>query len=254
MKDAIKYSIIVIVFIICLLGALQALPSDQKVDSSNNTAKVAVILPHPDDETVGLGGNIQILKANGKYIHCVLMTSGNSVWSKLKPVQNYYNIPIPKNANATEFKKLIREDSFMRVMKLWGLEYEMKGFNDGGLNSDIVFETMENLYLQEGYTEFYTVTGDRDPDHKACYDAMKRMIEKYPNLKYREFPIYYYHMNQRIPLTLTNNYTDVDVSKYASQKKAAFQIYYNINTIAPEFYPYSDGLIRESPERVYYVN
>lgn len=249
--------IIILLAALFLLGSLQANQINQTSNNTNNTTsnnKVAVIVPHPDDETIGMGGNIQILKENGSQIHCVLMTSGNSLWSKLRPVKNYYNITIPENASKADFKKLVREDSFKRVMDLWGLEYEIKGLNDGELTADIAFNTMENLYLKQGYTEFYTVTGDGDSDHRACYDAMKRMMEKYPNLKYREFPIYYYHASRNTPLALTDNYTDVNVSKFISQKKAAFQVYYNINTITPQFYPYSNGVKQASPERIYYIN
>lgn len=139
-------------------------------------------------------------------------------------------------------------------MDLWELEYEMKGIDDGFLSTDTAFKTMEDLYINGNYTEFYTVTGDGNSDHRACYKAMKMMMEKYPNLKYRQFMVYYYGNSRKSPVTLTDNFTDVDVSKYESQKKAALQIYYNINTIIPGFYPYSDGLVQLSPERVYYIN
>ncbi|MGZ7070755.1 MAG: PIG-L deacetylase family protein [Methanobacterium sp.] len=260
MNNKVKYGfltgMIIILIAIFLFGSLQANPTgtNQTVNNTTSSNKVAIILPHPDDETIGMGGNIQILKANGSQIHCVLMTSGNSVWSKLRPVKNYYNVTVPQNASQADIKKLIREDSFKEVMDLWGLDYEMKGLNDGGLTADMAFNTMEDLYLKDGYTEFYTVTGDGDSDHRACYEGMKRMMDKYPNLKYREFPIYYYHYSRDSPLALTNNYIDVDVSKYVSQKKAAFQVYYNINTIIPAYYPYSDGLKKASPERIYYIN
>ncbi len=260
MNKKIKYGLlsgVIIVFVTLLIvGSLVANPngSNQTVNNTTSSNKVAIILPHPDDETIGMGGNIQILKSNGSDIRCVLMTSGDAVGSKLRPVKNYYNITIPENASKTETKKLIREDSFKRVMDLWGTEYEMKGIDDGTLTADMVFKTMEDLYLMDNFTEFYTVTGDENPDHRACYDGMKRMMEKYPQLKYREFTIYYYRASRSTPLALTDNYADVDVSKFISQKKAAFQVYYNINTITPEFYPYSDGLKQASPERIYYIN
>lgn len=254
MDNKIKYGFLTAIIVIFLLGYLQVNPINQTVNNTTSKTKVTVILPHPDDETIGMGGNIQILKANGSHIHCVLMTSGNDISSGLRPVTNYYNLTLPENANKSDVKRIIREDSFKRVMRLWNLEYEIKSIDDGYLSTNIAFKTMEDLYLQGNYTEFYTVTGDGNPDHYACFEAMKRMKEKYPDLKYREFPIYYYQSGRKTPLTLTNNYTDVDVSKFKGQKKAAFQIYYNINTIIPEFYPYSDGLMQVSPERIYYIN
>jgi LmbE family N-acetylglucosaminyl deacetylase len=246
-----------------LLGSLQADSNKQSNNQSDNEKnagnqtnvhKVAVIIPHPDDETIGMGGTIQMLKENGTPVHCVLMTSGNAVGSGLRPIKNYYNVSLPENASSTEKKKLIREDSFRRVMDLFGCDYETKGIDDGDLNSSTVFGTMEDLYIKGCYTEFYTVTGDGNPDHQACYQAMKEMKVKYPDLKYREFPIYYYNSMRRKPLPIVNNSTEIDVSKYITKKKEAFQIYYNINTIIPQFYPYSDGLIQASPEKIFYIN
>lgn len=256
MNQIVKYgflSVIIIVLVILFLSTFQANLGNITKNNVNKT-KVAIILPHPDDEVIGMGGNIQILTENGCQIYCVLMTSGNDVSPGLRPVKNYYNVSIPPDADKAETKKLIREDSFKRVMNILEVPYEMKGITDGYLSTDTAFKTMENLYLEGNFTEFYTVTADGSPDHLSCYRAMKKMKEKYPNLKYRQFPIYYYHKDRKNPITLSSDYKDIDVSKYKSKKMEAFKIYYNINTLIPEFYPYSDGLIQSSPERIYYIN
>ncbi len=224
------------------------------VNATPDNGKVAVILPHPDDETIGVGGTIQMIMDNGNTVHCELMTSGNAVGSQLRTVENYYGVNISANSSEAYRKKLIREDSFKRVMAIYGCQYNIEGYDDGSLNSDIVFTAMEDLYLKGGYTTFYTVTGDINGDHLACYQAMIRMKEKYPQLKYREFPIYWYRSSTPEPMAITNNYTDIDVTKYISKKQQAFQVYYNINTILPSFYPYSTGAISSSPERIYYIN
>ena len=223
--------------------------------NSSSPEKVAFIIPHPDDETIGAGGTIQRIMENGSTVHFELMTSGDAVTSQLLTVTNYYNVAIPANANSADKKKLIREDSFKQVMGIFGCSnYNIQSFDDGALNSEVVFTTMENLYLKEGYTVFYTTTGDGNGDHLACQQGMAKMKEKYPNLKYRQFPIYYYHATRSTTSALTNNYTDVNVNNYATKKKSAFQVYYNIHTILNTFYPYSDGLYSISPERIYYIN
>jgi len=228
---------------------------NETVNTSSTPEKVAFIIPHADDETIGAGGTIQRIMEDGSPVHFELMTSGDAITSQLLTVTNYYNVPIPANATASERKKLIREDSFKQVMKIFGCtSYNIHGFNDGALNANVVFVTMENLYLNEGYTVFYTTTGDGNIDHLACQQGMKMMMDKYPQLKYRQFPIYYYHANRAVTSALTNNYTDINVNQYAAKKKSAFQVYYNIHTILNTFYPYSDGLYSIGPERIYYIN
>ncbi|MDR2831293.1 MAG: PIG-L family deacetylase [Methanobrevibacter sp.] len=242
--------------------------------------KVAFIIPHADDETIGAGGIISMLSNSGCKLHFDLMTSGNKIGvgtisvddyykanvSKMHylgdignntiKIDNYYNVNISKNVSEGDRKGIIREDSFKQVMKVINVtNYKTHGFDDGALTTDEVFSVMEELYLKDGYTTFYTTTGDGNPDHHACHEAMKKMKEKYPNLKYRQFPIYYYFMgrgrtNPTQPLNY--NYIDVNVNKYGNMKKRMFSVYYNIHIILPSFYPHSDGLISDGMERIYY--
>lgn len=266
-KRIIDKRIIILILAVIMIIAVALFPTfstnsttgNSTSGSSSNSAsseeKVAFIIPHPDDETIGAGGTLQKFLENGTKIHFELMASGDGQGATLLNVTNYYKISIPANSTAKTSKELIREDSFKRVMAIYGTDdYNIQGYDDGAVTPEAVFTTMENLYLNEGYNVFYTVTGDGNSDHLACYNGMKMMKEKYPNLKYREFPIYYYHTARPASMALTNNYVDENVYKYAAKKKLAFQVYYNINTIKPIFYPYSDGLYSISPERIYYIN
>ncbi|MDR1820172.1 MAG: PIG-L family deacetylase [Methanobrevibacter sp.] len=218
--------------------------------------KIAFIIPHADDETIGASGIILMLLNSGYKLHFDLMTSGNGIGSNTLKVHNYYNCEHQPNESERGIKGRIREDSFKQVMKIINVtDYKLHGIDDGALNTDQVFSVMENLYLKEGYKIFYTTTGDRNPDHHACHEAMKRMHEKHPNLKYRQFPIYYYfydHGKTKPTQSLFNNFIDVGVDVYAGTIKEMFQVYYNIHTILPTFYPRSNGVISFSPERIYY--
>jgi LmbE family N-acetylglucosaminyl deacetylase len=222
-----------------------------------NSEKIAFILPHADDETIGAGGVISMLAEKGYTLRFELMTSGNAIANGMLIVNNYYNVSIPKNASEKDRKGLIREDSLKQVMKIFNItNYTFHGIDDGALTPDVAFKVMENLYLKEGYKTFYTPTGDGNPDHNACHQAMKKMQEKYPDLNYRQFPVYYYLKDgnriKTIPEPLNSKYIDLNVDKYANKKKEMFQVYYNVNMLLPIFYSHSDGLIAFGPERIYY--
>ena len=216
--------------------------------SSNN--KVVIIAPHPDDETIGMGGLIQKLKSEGKDVHVVVMCSGNGITDKVPLTYNYYNLTIPANATQADRKAIIREDSFKRVMSVYNTSYEIIGLNDSGTTDQNVFDVMERM-KNEGYTEFYTTTGDYNVDHLHCADAMNLMMQKYPQLKYRQFPIYWHAANngpERFPPTpLVNNYTDFNITAYNSEKLDALQVYYNIQIFPVNTY-------QTDIERIYYLN
>ena len=102
-----------------------------------------------------------------------------------------------------------------------------------------------------GYDEFYTTTGDYNLDHQHCADAMKLMMEKYPQLKYRQFPIYWHAADngpeKYVPTPLVNNYTDYNVTKYLPKKLEALKVYNNIQIFAVRTY-------QTDIERIYYLN
>jgi len=193
-----------------------------------------------------MGGLIQKLKNEGKEVHVVLMCSGNAISSKLPLTVNYYNLTIPTNASAADRKKLIREDSFVRVMNIYGVSYDIIGLDDGGTTVENVFNEMEKKY-KEGYGIFYTTTGEMQIDHTHSANALKMMMEKYPQLKYRQFPVYWHASKRFKPTPLVDNYTDYNVTEYLPKKLEAFQIYYNI-----QIFPV--GLYQKDIERIYYLN
>ncbi len=218
-------------------------------ESFENSNKVVIFAPHPDDETIGVGGFIQRLKNQGKDVHVVLVTSGNFVSDKVPLCNNYYGLNIPANVSPEERKKIIREDSFKRVMNIYGVSYEMIGQDDEKTTDQSVFDVMDRM-RREGYTEFYTTTEENNSDHLHSANAMKLMMEKYPQLKYRQFPIYWHATNngpdRYKPKPIVNNYIDYRAENFAG-KLEAMQVYNNIQ-IFPLFKYNADV------ERIYYLN
>jgi LmbE family N-acetylglucosaminyl deacetylase len=240
----------ILIFVIVFIGLVFSygyMSADHSTNVQTSYNKVVIFTPHPDDETIGMGGLIQKLKSEGKEVHVVVMCSGNGVVNNL---YNYYNVPVLSNANPAESKKIIREDAFVRVMNLDGVSYEIIGIDDGGATDENVFKVMNRMYYK-GYGEFYTTTGDYNIDHQHCADAMKIMMEKYPKLKYRQFPVYWHAADNGtvrfVPAPIVNNYTDYNVSEYLPKKQEALQFYYNIRL-------FPDSRYQTDLERIYYLN
>ena len=241
---------LILIFGIILIGSVfsyEYINADHSTNAKTSYNKVVIFTPHPDDETIGMGGLIEKLKSEGKEVHVVVMCSGNGVVNNL---YSYYNVPVLFNATPAESKKIIRKDAFVRVMNIDGVSYEMIGIDDGGTTDENVFEVMNRMYY-EGYGEFYTTTRDYNIDHQHCADAMKIMMEKYPQLKYRQFPVYWHAADNGsvrfVPSPIINNYTDYNVSEYLPKKLEALQVYYNIQLFPANRY-------ETNIERVYYLN
>lgn len=256
MKQRTTFLILILLAVIIISGmslslnvgnSTNSLFAGQNDSHLNSSSRVVIIAPHPDDESIGAGGLIQKLKKEGKEVHCVLLTSGNSITNKVPICDNYYGLNVGANATLSERKKIIREDSFKRVMSIYNCSYEMLGIDDGKTEDEIVFNVMDRM-RKEGYGEFYTTTGDYNTDHLHCHNAMKLMLEKYPELKYRQFPIYWHASPKYKPMPINaDNYTDYDVTEFLPKKKEAFEVYYNINI-------FKRGSYNQDIERIYYIN
>jgi LmbE family N-acetylglucosaminyl deacetylase len=258
MKQYINNPVLILIILIIISGVILSSDNNfqliagqngsvQNVSHVNSSNKVVVILPHPDDESIGMGGVIQKLKNEGKEVHCVLLASGNGITDKVPLCDNYYGLEIPQNATKAERKKIIREDSFKKVMAIYNCSYELMGLDDGSISNDTAYKIMEDKY-REGYSEFYTTTGDYNIDHLGCHNAMKSMLEKYPQLKYRQFPVYWHASPKYKPVPIAaENFTDYDVKEFLPKKKEAFEVYYNIGI-------FNRGLYGLNVERIYYIN
>jgi LmbE family N-acetylglucosaminyl deacetylase len=241
---------LILIFIIILIGAVlsyEYLNNENSTNVQTSYNKVVIFTPHPDDETIGMGGMIQKLKNEGKEVHVVVICSGNGVGENL---DSYYRIPILANATSADRKKDIREDAFIRAMNVYGVSYEIIGLDDGGTSVIDIFKVMERMY-NEGYGEFYTTTEDYNIDHQHCSDAMKLFMKKYQKLKYRQYPVYWHAADngseRYVPMPIINNYTDYNVTEYLPLKQEALQVYYNI-----QLFPV--GRYQTNIERVYYLN
>ena len=164
--------------------------------SINSSDKILVVAPHPDDESIGVGGLISIYS---KQVDVAIMTDGrygNEVYE-------------PQNM------KRIREKELIAAMKIVGVKnYKLYGVEDGTLiNNAEVFESIDySKYMHV----FLPNPEDNHSDHTACY---KYVIN---NIKKRELSgiqVYQYEVHK----PLSDGDCHLDISEVIENKVAMVQ-------------------------------
>jgi LmbE family N-acetylglucosaminyl deacetylase len=78
--------------------------------------RVVVLAPHPDDETLGMGGSLRILTESGKKVKVVILTAGEKADPKVTEKQEYSST---------------RKKEALKAFKMLGVtDYDFLGFPD----------------------------------------------------------------------------------------------------------------------------
>ena len=96
-------------------------------------ARTLVVAPHPDDETLGAGGEIEKAIAKGQQVKVVVLTSGDGY---KRCVMENYNVLSPKPADYRRLGEQ-RHAETVAAMKHFGVKEEdviFLGYPDGGVN------------------------------------------------------------------------------------------------------------------------
>ena len=129
--------------------------------------KVAIIVPHGDDEALGFGGAIQKHVLNGDIVTVTICRSTHDERTKTQLSDSHKAKEILKYHNIRHL--LISEDTISnRPLDLYkALEKELSD-----INPDIL------------YTTFW---GDNHQDHSITYDAVRRLARVWGPLKVKNF-------------------------------------------------------------------
>lgn len=159
-----------------------------------NDESVLIIAPHPDDELIGLGGTLQLLKENNCKVHIVYATTGH----------------------AEKKDKIIEEAA--SVCKFLGVQYTFL-FNDPNkldVSEGLKIEKIiRKLKVQHLFTTF--IMDDHD-DHKRVNELIYPIVRDVKQMK-----IWMYQIYTSIP----PNYV-VDITEVASKKYKALSMYKNV--------------------------
>jgi len=156
------------------------------------TDKILVVAPHPDDESIGVGG---LLISYPERCEVIVMTDGRYADSKINP----------------EKMKEIRRNEFCKAMEKAGItSYYFLNYEDGTLVEH------QNCFSKVDFSKYSLVflpnPNDNHGDHTAaCEYAIERMKQQ----KMYDIKVLLYEVHT--PLHEVNTY--IDISKIVEHKK-----------------------------------
>ncbi|MEJ5339291.1 MAG: PIG-L family deacetylase [Aquificaceae bacterium] len=190
--------------------------------------KILVLAPHPDDELLGCGGTICVLKEMGKEIHTIFLSVG-------------------EKAGNPEIRKMealkVREELGYDRVEFWT-------YPDGGLKfyeQDIKEKIKTYAIKQDVDFIFSTAPYDFHEDHRILGSLCIKLHTELPTIKFSFYSVYN---------DIIGNF-NVDVSKYMDRLIKSISMYKNS---LKELYGIGDkfisirkfnGLILRYPRRFY---
>ncbi len=94
--------------------------------------RLLVVAPHPDDETLGAGGLMQRVRAQGGQVHVVYLTDGDGYPEGVR-VEDHIETPVARDYRGYGRRRRAEARAALNALKLGGYAYTFLSFPDGGL-------------------------------------------------------------------------------------------------------------------------
>ena len=184
---------------------------------------IIVFSPHPDDETLGVGGTIAKEAKKGQRILVVIMTDGRHAFTTMG---------IDSDPSPEELKE-IRKKELTKALEMLGVNEEnlfFLNFEDGTLehNESLAEEKTITVLAKNPPSEVYfTYAKDAHADHRATNRIVRKAIKKsgFAPIKYQYCICRPHSRIVRLMDSFANffryNMLRVDVSEFVDLKKAA---------------------------------
>ncbi len=119
---------------IALALPVWAAETDQAALAVGQGERLLVVAPHPDDETLGAGGLVQRVHAQGGSARIVLVTAGDGY---VEAVVHETGKPRPRPAEYIRYgeRRLLEARAAVRQLAPDGVRLQFLGFPDGGLEA-----------------------------------------------------------------------------------------------------------------------
>ncbi|MBL4678151.1 MAG: PIG-L family deacetylase [Mucilaginibacter sp.] len=187
-----------------------------------NVRSCLVLAPHPDDESLGCGGLIALLREQGSQVTIVVTTDGS---------QSHPNsIRFPENLRVE-----LRKKEIILALSILGVEkndiYFLNGRDSGLPYPDMpgfsAFKEQISSIIEKVNPQLCLVPYELDPhcDHRATWQMLNAALADVDNngITVWEYPIWLYHLAQPadIPDPGNGELLYLEISKYIERKKAA---------------------------------
>lgn len=132
------------------------------------THHLMVIVPHPDDETLGAGGLIRSMASAGIPVSILAVTDG----------ENAYDIPEDQRKALAE-QRIAEQEAALSILSVQSDQILRLHLQDSGLH-ECTGELTEHLIaaVKPGMTLLAPWIGDFHPDHVACARAATHVAER----------------------------------------------------------------------------
>ncbi|WP_017298794.1 PIG-L deacetylase family protein [Nodosilinea nodulosa] len=189
-------------------------------------APVLVVAPHPDDETLGCGGAIAALRAQGQSVSVLVVSDG----TRSHPRSRLY--PAPRLAQ-------VRQAETLAALSLLGVatsQVVFLGLPDGavpaGVSRDnplaqVALDRCQNYLAQvTPGTVFLPYRHDPHRDHRATWSLMQAAIAGLPEPPRQiEYPIWDWDPTQRQPLEGRYRPWRLEIAPFVDLKRRAIACY-----------------------------
>ncbi len=180
-----------------------------------------VVAPHPDDESLGCGGAIALLRQRGQAVSVLFVSDGSMSHpnSKRYPPQVRRDLREQEAQTALKILGVVNQDiTFLRIPDTRVPVPSSDNFAEAVI---IIRKQLERLRPQT-----VLVPWRRDPhgDHRATWHLLRAAVDQYKMpVRWLEYPIWVWESTQPddLPTPADGRWFRVDVSKVLPQKGRA---------------------------------
>lgn len=181
------------------------------------TDNVLVVAPHPDDETLGCGGAIALLRSLDCKVQVLVISDG----TLSHPRSRKYPAPA---------LRALRESETLAAMSLLGVEASdvtFLGLPDGAIPTQASAQVKDAVAKCRPNTIFLPVRYDPHPDHRATWQLIHATLVDLPLPRIIEYPIWDWDTSQRgnLPEPDMVRAWRLDISQVVELKQQAIAAY-----------------------------